>query len=308
MRRQLRHLKRVALRTKRDFDYAAAPLTYSIVARRFARAEPTSDLAVVVHVFYLDVWPSISNALSRLSAPYDLFLTVSSLKALRSLSSSPNLTAIAAVPNVGRDVLPFISVSQQLLRLGYTSVLKLHTKKSTHFAGGVEWRESMLSSLLPSQEAIDRTLALLSKPETGVVGPSDYYYRADAGGDETMRLMAERLFQLRPDIALETMRNLKDYGFFAGTMFWARLDALRDLLPASPRDFSPERGQIDGTTAHAFERLLTLLPAIDQRVNYGMEMDAAGLKRLGPKDVRIPEWFAKAAREKNRVPPPSIPS
>jgi lipopolysaccharide biosynthesis protein len=46
--------------------------------------------------------------------------------------------------------------------------------------------------------------------------------------------------------------------FPAGTMFWARLDALAPLLDAhlDEADFETESGQIDGTLAHAVERMV----------------------------------------------------
>jgi lipopolysaccharide biosynthesis protein len=41
-------------------------------------------------------------------------------------------------------------------------------------------------------------------------------------------------------------------------MFWCRMDYLSPLLESSlaPADFNSESGQIDGTTAHAIERIL----------------------------------------------------
>lgn len=46
--------------------------------------------------------------------------------------------------------------------------------------------------------------------------------------------------------------------FVAGTMFWFRFDALKIALdPQFDADwFGPELGAIDGTMAHAFERLM----------------------------------------------------
>lgn len=49
--------------------------------------------------------------------------------------------------------------------------------------------------------------------------------------------------------------------FVADSMFWVRLSALRPLLDAHllPSLFEPEAGQVDGTQAHAIERIVGLV-------------------------------------------------
>ena len=51
--------------------------------------------------------------------------------------------------------------------------------------------------------------------------------------------------------------------FAAGSMYWARASILRRLadLRLTAADFEDEAGQIDGTTAHALERVIGILAA-----------------------------------------------
>jgi O-antigen biosynthesis protein len=102
---------------------------------------------------------------------------------------------------------------------------------------------------------------------------------------------APAIERLLSDIDVETLdRDLADgigkYGYFASTMFWARLKNLQPLLDLylMPDDFEAEEGQIDGTMAHALERMFSLLPLMRQEMVY--QISAKGIEPVSPKDVK----------------------
>jgi len=87
---------------------------------------------------------------------------------------------------------------------------------------------------------------------------------------------------------LQLERN--EHGFFAGTMFWARLDSLRPILSKNwaPSNFEKENGQIDGTFAHAMERVFSLVPQIEGKDLIGISSKA--VNKLKYKTTNIPDW------------------
>jgi O-antigen biosynthesis protein len=92
------------------------------------------------------------------------------------------------------------------------------------------------------------------------------------------------------EVSQQTLKELDKYGFFKGTMFWARFDALRPILKRGfgYDDFEPETGQIDGTLAHGLERALCLVPEI-----LGRQICEVGKKNVRPisyATTEVPEW------------------
>ena len=95
--------------------------------------------------------------------------------------------------------------------------------------------------------------AFRSQPDLGLVAPEghlqplSYFWGANRSNVEAL---CARLGLPAPRPEQER--------FAAGSMFWIRLEALRPLLDSNLDDwlFEPERGQVDGTLAHAIERLI----------------------------------------------------
>jgi len=159
---------------------------------------------------------------------------------------------VRVTPNIGRDIYPkliaFADVYDQ-----HDFVLHLHTKKSAHSKKATDWLDMILDDILPDPEAINRILSLfLSIPDLGIIAPRPPKHLTGGYRWTVNKHIARAIF---PQMKLP---EDGEFVFPMGSMFWARTDALRPLLDAklTAADFPPEAKQLDGTTAHAIERLI----------------------------------------------------
>lgn len=213
------------------------------------------SLQVVVHAWYPDVFGELLDLLLTLPMPWELTVTTSGerVAAVDAELAARSVDARVQVhENRGRDVLPFLEVADELLDDGDAVVLKLHTKRSPHREDGDAWRRQLVTSLTEARTLQKYVGALSDGNSLGLVGPHGNAVCAEQhlGGN------AAALDYLRVRLGLPA--PLPDR-FVAGSMFITTLEALRPLLDAhlSRSDFEPEAGQLDGTMAHAIERIIT---------------------------------------------------
>lgn len=244
---------------------------------------PTGRIAIHAHIFYADLLQEFVSCFKQMPFDFDLFVSVpeETLRlqcdlAFKSVAHLAQLT-VAVVPNRGRDIAPMFCAFGEQLR-GYDFVAHVHSKKSLHSHGFTSgWREYLLAGLFGSTEQIKRIFALLTGPDKiGMVYPQTYtaipYFGHTWLGTRDMGLAWCNKLGIPP------ARGYFD--FPAGSMFWARGDAVRPLFEAGIRleDFAVEQGQLDGTLSHCLERLLGLVAG---RQDYGL-----GVLR----DKESPNW------------------
>lgn len=219
---------------------------------------PVAKLAVVLHLYYPELWPEVWAALRRLPEPCDLYITVPDLAStglLASIAADVPGARFVPSPNRGRDVLPWLRLLDTGALDRYEWVCKLHTKRSPHMADGEAWRQKLFSGLLGSpgqaQQLLDH---LRARPRSGVAAPADSVVASDDPRWAGSSLPALRRVRQQLGLPAEGRRD----AFPAGTMFWFRPEALAGLKPLarSQGGFEPEMRQTDGTTAHAVERLV----------------------------------------------------
>lgn len=228
---------------------------------QLAEHQAGARVLVILHLYYTELWPELRAYLSRINLPFDLVVSTppSQLDWVdREVRSAYPHARIFACDNRGRDIAPLFSVLRQISLDGYAYVLKLHTKRSPHLGWGDTWRQQLLDSLLPAGGGVASILQMLDQhPEVGLLGAAqhilDAKHYSGAGGVEL-----ERMNQLAGRLGFD-LRSL-NYDFVAASMFWCRPLLLRSLLEIGikPDDFEEERGQVEGTLAHAMERVFPL--------------------------------------------------
>lgn len=241
-----------AVRKHADRD----PHAMGLLRRQRERFRRKNDKAIAIHLFYEDLGPRIAEYLQKFEKT-DLFITICddiSLESAQTLVSIFPEAYFQEMENIGRDIRPFLAILRELLRHDYKYICKIHSKRSTHLQEGELWRDELISILL-SDEASHALVALENEKNTGmlaalnsVMSLADPYVRRHTEGilvDFTKRM------------GIEFNPNEK---FIAGSMFWFKPQALKSLsiLYETGIKFDPELGQIDGTVAHAMERLFVI--------------------------------------------------
>lgn len=211
-------------------------------------------VAAIVHAWYLDILPGIAKRLEACAMPRVVVTTAPHLAdRVRAIMAGHALEwEIRLHENRGRDVLPFLHEADRLYEEGIDIVLKLHTKKTTHRTDGEQWANDLLDGLIPGHGLDTVTGVFATNRNLGILAPEGHLlpvHEYVGANSDVLDYLSVRLGVEPPG---------KDAIFPAGSMFWARLEALRPLLDAhlSPEEFEPEHGQIDGTLAHGIERFI----------------------------------------------------
>jgi lipopolysaccharide biosynthesis protein len=235
-------------------EFAETPLP---VLRRAADAPDPAPYAVVVHVYYHDLWDEIAEVLRRQRFEFDLFVSVVQFKKKSDLSERIRRefpqARVYDIPNHGRDIFPFVHLVNSGLLRPYRAVCKIHTKKSPHRQDGDVWRSHLINGILGDPEkTIQRLQHFLDRRDAAFWVADGQFY----AGEEWWGSNKERVTALLQRVELQP--DLSDLSFPAGSMYWVKplmLDMIRGMR-LTFHDFDQELAQVDGTIAHAMERAL----------------------------------------------------
>lgn len=247
---------------------------------------------VVLHLYYTDMWPYFKSRLTLLGVDFDLVVTIPEQNKSyeKDIIKDYSFAKVLITENHGRDVWPFIQAMNKYQK-NYTHVLKLHSKKSKHRKDGSMWLDDIVDKLT-NKKGSDEIIEILDNPKTGIIGPEGQYLplaiNLPANGVKIKKILRRKYGLFR---AGRILNRSFDYGFFAGTMFWARIDAIKPIIDMNFQrsDFDDEKGQIDGTFAHALERVFCLIPEIDGRQMYAIDKSGTIIK-IPNNSNNIPDW------------------
>ena len=230
-----------------------------------ANGEPTSlKLAMCFHVFYGEFIDYYCDALATFSQSVDVFVSVANdelakkaAKDFKACEKVNNVT-VKVVPNHGRNFGPMLVEFASELQ-SYDLFCHMHSKKSLYSGRAqTQWADYLGEYLLKDQHVIKQVLNHFNdNPKSGIYYPTSFWMMPD---------WVNHWLKNKPHaqkIAKEWGIELSDdfLSYPAGGMFWARPDALKQLLDKSYQydDFPAEPLPNDGSELHALERMLGLL-------------------------------------------------
>lgn len=245
--------------------------------QRILRAMPAlsepAHIGMHVHIHNPALMDEMLCYLHNFPVPLDIFVSLTrgdAADAARHLfcrACIPQLrqARICVVPNRGRDVAPWV-LGMRPFQSAYTLFCHIHAKESPHFDFGAAWRRYLLNNLL-LPDAVAEILALFrEQPRLGCLFPPPFPPLAalmkchdippiGLKNEEEDACMLLRRMGLRGEICRSEL-------FFSmGTMLWYRPDALRQLFSFALEleEFAEEPVGVEGTFAHAIERLPALI-------------------------------------------------
>lgn len=221
--------------------------------------------AVIVHVFYANLWDELKARIKNISSPIDLFFTLSESIADKEgikadiLKSFPE-AKIEIVENKGYDILPFLKVIKPLDLDKYTGIIKLHTKRDVDKFGetfnedwkGPKWREALLG-FLETEEIWEKAERAFLVEATSMLADMRVIWRIKEELWEKFRTDLDVEKFCREHFGMNVIG--KKVSFVAGTMFVAKPAALKPFqtLDLEAIDFKSGNNH-EHSIAHVFER------------------------------------------------------
>ncbi|WP_194948329.1 rhamnan synthesis F family protein [Actinomyces trachealis] len=240
-------------------------LTYVLPTEAVARKPKQQKVALVAHLYYMDLLSSTLGYIRSMPEGCDVYLTVGSEEKAQTVWNAcqdlPYNVDVRLIENRGRDVSALLVGVKDVI-MDYDLVCFVHDKKVTQLypmSIGEGFALKCFENLLPTPAFVQNVIAQFDQePRLGMLMPTppnhaEYFpvYTVSWGPnyEQTKHLLAELGIRVPLHYSKEPIAPL-------GTMFWFRPKALKPLFDYDWQwsDFPPEPNNNDGTILHAIER------------------------------------------------------
>ncbi len=220
-----------------------------------------ASIAVQLHLYYVDLLDEFCEYFNNIPFNFDLYIScrenTDHTSIIKRASTIKNVKDIVVkdTQNKGRDIAPvYVLFREELEKHDY--FLHVHSKKLMYRGNEqLSWRRGLLEGVLGSSDLIRKIFYLFenSKSKVGLFFPETIELPLMAHGWLRNEQLGKRLLE---EFGYHFDEDLFNYP--AGSFFWAKTDSLRPLFDRhfSYDDFQEEKGQTDGTLAHALERVV----------------------------------------------------
>jgi len=254
-------------------------------------------IAVHLHLYYTDLLPEFFNYLNNIPFVYDLYISCRQGEDLKEIAKKfarlryVNDVIVRVTENRGRDIAPlYVLFGKEILKHDY--FLHIHSKKSLH--SGCEqtiWRTNALDCVLGCEEQIRKIFMLFEgNRKIGLFFPETVGLHLIAQSWLKNAAVGKGLLN---EIGLSCDDDLFNYP--VGSFFWANTQAVKPLFERkfTYDDFPEEQKQIDGTLAHALERVVALT-ARGQGYEPAICDKNAGIVRFGKSYQLYQNYFSQS--------------
>lgn len=225
----------------------------------------TQKVAIHLHLFYTDLSDEFNKYFQQLPGDYDLYITIvndDDIETVRSIfqNSGAKNIEVTVVENVGRDIGPMIFDIKSFIFDGkYDVIGHFHSKKSMSVSNdtGDRWRKYLLDNLIGDKDIANSVLSLFNDEQIGLVFPEDRLYMDIGKNKEYVDALCQMM-------GLDKINETPLFPL--GNMFWARVDAIKDIFKLDKSVVVQEEPlPYDGSYMHALERIT---PAIVEKNGY----------------------------------------
>lgn len=222
-------------------------------------------IAVVIHMHYLDSLEKYENYINIIPQEIIVYFTTSNEKLrekIEIIAACKDNYRIIPKSNRGRDISSFLVACRKEI-LNFEYICFLHDKKETHPSMKPDtdrWIYSMWENMVGSMFYINNLITYLEKNTgVGLLLPPIYFgERYSFAHENVWYKNYDNTIKLAKRLALHCDIKKTVSPMAIGTVFWAKVEALRKLFEYEWKyeHFDEEPLAKDGTLSHAIERIL----------------------------------------------------